>query len=211
MSRLGVLGGVALALVLVLLVTCWWYFAPREVNLTQQKTEVITYSTDTPGEEKPSVDYNWRGSADDPKKIIIKSIGVNAFLQNVGVDQNRQIAVPNNIHIAGWFVDSVRPGQKGLAIIDGHVDGRIVSEGVFGHLDTIKEGDEFTIEMGSGKELMYRVSKITTVSTEESASVLYSQAPGIDSQLNLITCTGTYLKDKKTYDKRMIVTSELVE
>lgn len=83
---------------------------------------VVTYSTETP-EEKLPVDagYSWKGQKNDPKRIVISKIGVDSLVQNVGVDQNQQIAVPNNIHIAGWFIDSVRPGESGLSIIDGHV------------------------------------------------------------------------------------------
>src|SRR5262245_48002539 len=86
--------------------------------------QVVTYSTDQPDENEPPKDYNWSGTATDPKKIIIPSIGVDAFVQQVGVDQKKQIAVPDNIHMVGWFINSVRPGQKGLSIIDGHVNGR---------------------------------------------------------------------------------------
>ena len=64
------------------------------------------------------------------RRLLLQVISIDAYLQNVGVDQNNQIAVPNNIHIAGWFVDSVRPGENGLSVIDGHVDGRVANEGV---------------------------------------------------------------------------------
>ena len=64
------------------------------------------------------------------RRLLLQVISIDAYLQNVGVDQNNQIAVPNNIHIAGWFVDSVRTGENGLSIIDGRVDGRAANEGV---------------------------------------------------------------------------------
>ena len=189
-----------------------WYTLSRQPQATKTvKAEVVTHSTDAPSEDKPGGDYAWRGGADDPKKLTIPSVGIDAYVQNVGVDQNQQIAVPNNIHIAGWFVDSVRPGQKGLSIIDGHVDGRTVNEGVFAKLGKLKEGGALTVEMGSGSVLRYRVHKITTVATDKATDVLYSQIPSINSQLNLITCTGTYLKDQKTYDQRTIVAAELMQ
>ncbi len=199
----------ATGLVLTVAVACL-VVNNRQIPTLTDKAEVVTHSTDTPSEQKPGSNYAWRGSANDPKKIVMPAAGIDAFIQNVGVDQNNQIAVPNNIHIAGWFVDSVRPGQNGLSIIDGHVDGRFVNEGVFARLGELKEGDEFTVEMGSGAMLRYRVGKITTVKTNEAASILYSQIPSVTSQLNLITCTGTYLKDQKTYDQRTIVASELI-
>lgn len=62
---------------------------------------VVTYSTETP-EEKLPVDagYSWKGQKNDPKRIVISKISVDSLVQNVGIDQNQQIAVPNNIHIA---------------------------------------------------------------------------------------------------------------
>ena len=202
--------GLVLTVVAIVVVVCL-VVNNRQIPTLTDKVEVVTHSTDTPSEQKPGSSYTWRGSANDPKKIVMPTAGIDAFIQNVGVDQNNQIAVPNNIHIAGWFVDSVRPGHKGLSIIDGHVDGRTANEGVFAALNTLNKGDEFTVEMGSGRVLRYHVSKVTTVATDEAASVLYSQNPSITSQLNLITCTGTYLKDQKTYDRRTIVASELMQ
>ncbi len=203
--------GTILAIILALL-TAWWYFGPKGESSTENiQADVITYSTDRPDEGRPGAGYAWRGGDDDPKKIILPGVGVDAYIQNVGVDQNEQIAVPNNIHIAGWFIDSVRPGENGLSIIDGHVDGRTVSDGVFSKLEKLSEGDAVMIEMGDGRTLHYRVRRLTTIVTEDSAGILYSQLPGTVSQLNLITCTGTYLKDQKTYDQRMIVAAELVQ
>src|SRR5690606_1027811 len=101
--------------------------------------EVITYSVDTPSETKPGPEGGWRGAAHEPKKIVIPSIGVDGFIQKVGVDQNAEIAVPNNIHKAGWFVDSVLPGERGLSIIDGHLSGR-QNDGIFKSLAKLEEG-----------------------------------------------------------------------
>ncbi len=166
---------------------------------------VVTYSTDTPEEKLPiDTGYAWKGQKDDPKRIIIPKISVNALLQNVGVDQNQQIAVPNNIHIAGWFVDSVRPGSKGLSIIDGHVNGVSSDEGVFKRLEELSTGDTVQIIMGDDSVVDFKVYSNQELSTADSASVLYSQVPEIESQLNLITCTGNFDRTARQYDKRQI-------
>lgn len=86
--------------------------------------EVITYSTDSPDEEKPNDSYVWRGLPTDPKYIDMPSINASGYVQSVGKDQYSAVAVPNNIHMGGWFVDMALPGQPGLSIIDGHVTGR---------------------------------------------------------------------------------------
>jgi LPXTG-site transpeptidase (sortase) family protein len=170
----------------------------------------IRYSTNNPSETKPSDSgYSWRGAANEPRRIILSSIDTEGYIQKVGVDQKREIAVPNNVHTAGWFVDSVKPGDKGLSIIDGHVDGQTES-GIFEQLNKLQKGDAYTVEFGDGTEKKFEVTKVFTVKTEEAANILYSQDPNISNQLNLITCTGQYNRSEHQYDKRVVVYSKLV-
>lgn len=171
--------------------------------------EVITYSTDTPDETEPDASFVWKGAANDPKKIIIPSLGIDNYIQNVGVDQNHEIAVPNNTHLAGWFVDSVRPGDKGLSIIDGHLNGR-QRDGVFANLENIQEGAEISVAFGDNSTRQFRVAKVVTVDTDKAAEVLFSQDPGATHQLNLVTCGGNFDREARLYDKRIIVISQLM-
>lgn len=141
------------------------------------KEGVITYSTDSPDESKANADnYNWKGADNDPKKIRIAKFGVDAFIQKAGVDQNNQVAVPNNVHLASWFVQTQRPGQKGLSVIDGHVSGK-TTDGVFKNLTKLTAGDTFEVELGNGKVLTYKVLKVDSVPTADAASILFSQEP----------------------------------
>lgn len=172
--------------------------------------KVVTYSVDNPSEQKPGPFYVWQGAPEDPKKILIPSIGVDAYVQKVGVDQNNMVAVPTNIHIAGWFVKMARPGQNGLSIIDGHVDGRN-GPGVFAELSKLKKDDEYTIVFGSGQRRKFRIVEMVEVSAQEAATKLFSQNPNITSQLNLITCSGSFDEKNRAYEKRTIAVSSLVE
>lgn len=178
-------------------------------GIINSNDEIVT-STDRPDETKPGPNYKWRGRDTDPKKIYIDNIGVDAFVQKVGVDKNQQIAVPNNIHIAGWFVDSAKIGEKGLSIIDGHVDG-LTTGGVFKDINKLKAGDVIKVEKGDGSIVSYEVMQNITVPTGESAGILYSQDPKVESQLNLITCEGNYDREAQTYDKRVIVIAKKIK
>lgn len=202
---------ILLGVVALCIVALFVYFNNRKSDTPSevQESSTITFSTDNPSEEKPKDDYRWSGKPDEPKHIRLNTIQAEGYIQNVGVDQNKQVAVPNNIHVAGWFKDSVRPGEKGLSIIDGHVDGR-TSAGIFKQLSNLKQGDEFTVELGNGNIKTYRVKKVLTIDTNAAANELFSQDPQIESQLNLITCGGTFDKRSKQYDKRVIAVSELI-
>ncbi len=153
--------------------------------------------------------YVWSGGPEDPKKIIISKLAVDNFIQQVGTNEKNEVAAPTNIYLAGWYNKSVRPGQKGLSIIDGHLDG-YTKPGIFNKLGSLSMGDEYEVELGSGDKKKFRVLKAETVDTDKAVGVLFSQNLKVKSQLNLITCGGNYDKNKQLYDKRIIVSSELI-
>lgn len=172
-------------------------------------SETVTFSTDNPDESKQKANsYNWKGGSNDPKKIRIQTIGVDSYIQRMGVDQHKKIAVPNNIHLAGWFVDSQQPGQNGLSIIAGHVTGK-KGDGVFKNLGQLKKDDTFEIEVGSGEVKKYKVAEVKQVKEVESTDILFSQKSEIKSQLNLITCGGKFDSSTNQYEDRVIVVAEL--
>lgn len=176
---------------------------------TLKPGQIITYSTDKPDESKKNAqNYKWQGVADEPKRIIINKRGVDGFIQKAGVDQNKQIAVPNNVHLAAWFADSVLPGKKGLSIIDGHVSGK-KTDGIFKNIKSLTKGDAFQVELGNGKELQYKVLETVELKESQSASYLFSQNPKVVSQLNLITCGGNFDRATNQYPNRIIVAAEL--
>lgn len=182
----------------------------QDKKLDDQRKAVITYSADKPEEEKPDKNtYKWYGYSEDPKYITLPSIGAEGFIQKVGVDQRKEVAVPSNIHIGGWFVDTVRPGQKGLSIIDGHVSG-YDSDGVFKNLINVKPNDRFTVEFGDGSKKDFRIKSVKSVKTAEAAGVLFSQEPGITNQLSLITCGGKFDRATNQFEERVIAVAEAI-
>jgi sortase (surface protein transpeptidase) len=197
---------VAIVLVAIALGAAWQLSKHSERQPT--RAQVITYSTDRPDENKPDKSYEWKGGSNDPKKIIIPTLGIDNYLQNVGVDQSKQVATPTNIYLAGWFADSVRPGEKGLSIIDGHLNGHR-KDGIFVSLEKITKGTTYSIEFGDGSTKQFEVVDIKTAELEDAAGVLFSQDPNIRNQLNLVTCGGTFDRQARLYNKRVIVVSEL--
>lgn len=178
--------------------------APAEI------ADIITYSTDNPSESKPDPSsFAWRGDAVMPKYINLPTIKSEGFIQRVGIDQHKAVAVPNNIHIAGWYAGSQLPGTNGLSIIDGHLDGR-TSAGIFNKLAELKANDKFTVTFGDNSTRGFIVRRVQSVAAADAASLLFSQDPAIAQQLNLITCGGNFDNGKRTYDERIIVIAESV-
>ena len=166
---------------------------------------VATTSTDAPSEQPVPDDYSV--PADKPLSIELPTIKAKGFIQQVGVDKNNQMVVPSNVHMGGWYTGSVLPGEEGLSIIDGHVNG-LYAKGIFANLGKLKSGDAFTVTFGDKSVKNFKVKALKTVSTEEANTVLYERDSSAAKQLNLITCGGKYNKISKTYDARVIVVAE---
>lgn len=165
--------------------------------------DVVTTTVDVPSEEQPPATY--AVPATHPLSIEIQKRNIKGYIQRVGIDQFGAVAAPNNIHKAGWFVDSVTPGQKGLSIIDGH-EGGPTMDGIFKHLTDVAIGDQIIITMGDKSQYTYQVFEREVLAEEASASALFNQSPqSIDGQLNVITCTGLFDEKTQTYNKRVIV------
>jgi LPXTG-site transpeptidase (sortase) family protein len=167
---------------------------------------VLTHTDDTPSEAP--IDPEYSVSASQPLSIEIPSVAIKGFIQKVGVDQNRQITAPNNINLAGWFVDSVLPGKKGLSIIGGHVDG-YSKKGIFHSLKDVKNGDEVVVSFGDNSTRKFTVFATKSVKVDDAAKYLFNQDPSVTSQLNIITCTGKYDSSIHGYQDRFIVFASL--
>jgi len=170
-------------------------------------THTATQSPDKPSEQPVPPSYNVR--ADQPKEINLPTIKAKGFIQKVAVDKNNQIVAPGNIHMAGWYTGSVKPGEPGLSIIDGHVNG-VYAKAVFYDLIRLKANDTFTVTYGDNSVRTFKVVKIEAVPVAQATKALFERDESITSQLNVITCGGKYIAETQTYDGRVIVTAEAI-
>lgn len=172
-------------------------------------TEILNVTTDKPSEKNPgAVTDEYKVPADQPRAIAINSLGIEAYVQRVGIDINKNMVAPNNIYFAGWYVGSVAPGEKGVSIINGHDGGRY-ADGVFKHLVNVKSDDIITVQMGDNSWREFVVRSVDTYPVEASARALFADDSHIDRELHLITCDGVFDDRTQTYDRRLIVTAEL--
>lgn len=145
-----------------------------------------------------------------PKEISFPSLKKNGCMQLVGVDREGNIAVPTNVHVAGWYINSVKPGDKGLSIIVGHRDG-ITKPGIFRDIDKLQVGDAFTLEFGDKKKRTFEVLDVAVLSIKDTYDKMYERQDGVEQQLNLVSCIGTFDKKQRTYDKRVVVVAKRVK
>lgn len=141
-----------------------------------------------------------------PVRLMIPAISVDASIQQVGVTSKGEMGIPSNIADVGWFELGPRPGEKGSAVIAGHVDGENDEAGVFANLYKLKGGDKLYIkdDKGTVTPFIVRESRIYNPGYAEEVFSLNNSA-----YLNLVTCDGTWDGAKKSYSKRLVVFSDI--
>lgn len=153
---------------------------------------------------------SYKVAADAPRILKINSLNLAAKVRPMGVNSLGAVQAPVNIHDAGWYTGSAKPGAYGAMFVDAHASGA-TRQGLFAYLDTLKNGDTVTIEKGDGAVLTYKVVHVETVSKDavdmNKALQVYG---GAKEGLNLMTCTGKWINNEKTYDKRAVVYTERV-
>lgn len=183
----------------------WW--THRQTTSPSGATPVVVVPTPS---QEPVVAGSYPATPlpHESERLIIPAISLSAYIQRVEVNKQGEIGVPTNINLAGWFTGSVVPGEKGLSIIDGHVN-RTKTAGVFANLTKLKSDDEIQVQLANGKKYYFSVMKVITVESSQAANQLFSQDPTVSSQLNLITCDGAYDAKKEDFSERTIVQAKL--
>src|SRR4051812_44501719 len=96
----------------------------KQPTLPAIPKDIVMHTTDAPAEQPLTKDtYHSTAAADEPSYISLPTIQAAGYVQKMGIDQHGQVAAPNNVNLAGWYIHSLKPGEAGLSIIDGHVDG----------------------------------------------------------------------------------------
>lgn len=198
---------IATGLIIYSVIGFWHRYRVTHAPTPSITAEAVTYTTDTPKEAPPDCD-SFHVADDEPRKIQISSVDISGCIQKVNTDQNGAIAAPNNIHLAGWYTQSVLPGQPGLSIIDGHVMGKY-STAIFTNLKNISAGDEIQIEMGDGSKKLFTVVDSHNYAVDQVTNNLFNRIDGVDNQLTLITCSGNFNRGSQTYNERLIIRAKL--
>jgi len=139
-----------------------------------------------------------------PVRLLIPAIGVNAAVEQVGKKDDGSMGTPVKFGDVAWYAPGSAPGQAGNAVIDGHVNNALTTAGVFQHLSQVALGDTITILNASGTQMNFTVSNIEEYPADSApaASIFATTGP---SQLVLITCDGSWVQSKKSFNGRLVV------
>ena len=144
-----------------------------------------------------------------PVQIEIPKLDVNAPVMRLGLAANHTVAVPplGNHNLAGWYDGSVTPGQKGTAVILGHVDS-FTGISVFFYIKTLRRGNQIKVMRANGSTAIFTVDGVQkVVKTTFPTSDVYGMVkyPG----LRLITCGGPFDTATRQYLDDIVVYAHL--
>ena len=146
----------------------------------------------------------------NPVRLLIPAIGVNAPIEEVGVTSNGNLAVPtqNPWEGVGWYAAGSHPGERGSAVIDGHVDRPGGYPAVFWYLRDLHKGNEVLVTDAHGNTLRFRVTGLAFYSPQD-APVQEIFGNGSGDFLNLITCAGDWIPSQHQTTLRLVVYTSL--
>lgn len=141
-------------------------------------------------------------------RLSIPRIAVNAVAREVGQLPSGAMDTTPGIWDVGVFNQTVRPGQAGNALIEGHLDW-FTGPAVFWHLHTLEMGDRIDFIAADGAVSHFAVSRTRTVAYNgKIPDELYTREG--TPTITLITCSGTYLSAVHSYSTRLLLTASLI-
>jgi hypothetical protein len=140
----------------------------------------------------------------DPTRIRIDALAVDVPVVPVALEDDGGMEIPDDANEIGWYSPGVRPGEKGSAVLAGHVDSK-EGPGAFWGLRDLALDDVVTITHADGTERSWRVvAREQYPKAELPIGELFVWG-GESEQLALITCGGAWNRDRASYRDNIVV------
>ncbi|MGW0119393.1 class F sortase [Streptomyces sp. NPDC003327] len=146
--------------------------------------------------------------ASSPVRVRIPSVRVDAPVAKTGLDADGWIEAPppEEDHLAGWFTGSVTPGERGTAVVVGHVDTPF-GPAVFYDLGALAKGHRVEVARRDGRTAVFTVYGVEVVPKDRfPAARVYGDAGR--PELRLITCGGPFSRETG-YQGNVVVSARL--
>lgn len=182
-----------------------------ETKINQAPTPIVKSLT-TPADSsltKPTLPNNKEEiGPSKPTRITIPNTNIDSAIKPVGLLADGSIETPGlNEEVVGWYKLGKSPGEKGTAVIVGHID-TYKGPSVFYQLFLLTPGMEIHIEREDKKELTFIVSEVTEYRQADfPAEKIYSNTE--NASLRLITCSGTYNHSTGRYSHNLVVFADI--
>jgi LPXTG-site transpeptidase (sortase) family protein len=141
-----------------------------------------------------------------PTHLDIPAIGVSSDLLQLGQDADGAVQVPPLARDsrAGWYRYSPAPGERGPAVLLGHVDSAAYGPGVFFRLGALRAGDAVAVTRADPTVARFRVTRVISVPKDDFPTLaVYGNTD--DAELRLITCGGSFDTHARSYRDNIVV------
>lgn len=130
-------------------------------------------------------------------------------LGRLGLNADGTVQVPpvERPEQAGWYSRGVTPGERGAAVILGHVDGG-GRRGVFYDLGRMRGGDTISVGRADGSVATFVVESVESVAKSSFPSQRV-YGPLDHAGLRLVTCGGAFDQQTGHYTNNVIVYARL--
>ncbi|MEU7412405.1 class F sortase [Streptomyces sp. NPDC042638] len=141
-------------------------------------------------------------------RVRIPAIHVDAPVVPVGLDADGWVAAPppDNPNLAGWFTGAVSPGEKGTAVVVGHVDNK-QGPAVFYGLGALKKGNQIAVVRQDGRTAVFEIYGVEVFEKSNFPGDRVYGSKGTP-ELRVITCGGGFSK-QNGYDGNVVVFARL--
>src|SRR5258708_7417666 len=139
-------------------------------------------------------------------RLLIPAIGVNAPIESVGVQPNGTMDTPRQSSWSdvGLYTGGPRPGDRGSAVIAGHLDRPGGNPAVFWLLRELHVSDEVQFVDAHGKILLFHVTRIEAYPVQDApVQEVFGNTTG--RFLNLTTCAGDWIPTQHQRAMRLVV------
>ncbi|MCU1619728.1 MAG: putative sortase-like protein [Modestobacter sp.] len=142
-----------------------------------------------------------------PVRVQIPAIGVDSELMDLGLQDDGTLEVPPEGFPAGWFTGAPTPGERGPAVIAGHVDWG-GAPGVFAELRDVVAGDEIDVIREDGSTAVFRVREVGQYAKDAfPTAAVYGDLD--HAGLRVITCGGDFDHAAQSYVDNTVVFADL--
>jgi hypothetical protein len=138
-----------------------------------------------------------------PRRIRIPAIGVAARVIPLGLNPDGTMQTPEDFSSTGWYKPWREPGERGSAVITGHVDS-VNGPAVFYRLRDLRRGNIIRIKRGDGSVVRFRIEGLERWPKAEFPSRKVFRPTRI-STLRLVTCSGNFDRSTGHYVDNTIV------
>jgi hypothetical protein len=142
-----------------------------------------------------------------PVRVIAPAVGIRASIIRLGLNRDHTLQTPTDFAKAGWWSGGPRPGERGPAVVVGHVDSQR-GPAAFYAIRSLRRGDAIKIVGADGRVTTFAVQRLASFPKAHFPTRLVygaTRAP----RLRLITCSGTFDQATGHYRDNTIVFARL--